>query len=81
MIDLHHKIRPVRDSRYPLIEIFRRGDLADFSLGFIKSGLPRSLVNEIQRAFPNAGFHRTLVRLAAGWFVRHPISLPPFMKW
>jgi hypothetical protein len=44
-----------------LVEVFRKGDLVDFSIGLIKSGLPGSLVKEVKAAIPNAGFHRFLL--------------------
>ena len=81
MIDEHHKLRRYRDERYPLVELFRKGDLVDFSLGFFRFGLPRSLINELKEAFPNAGFHKFLMGGAKQWFSQHPLSPPPFMKW
>jgi hypothetical protein len=81
IIDLHHKLTKVDDARYPLIEVFRQGDLADFSLGLVKAGLPRDYVKAVQAAFPNHGFHKRLVQMAGGWFAKHPLSPPPFMKW
>jgi len=41
MINEHHKIREYKDTNYPLVELFRKGDLVDFSLGMIKFGLPK----------------------------------------
>lgn len=81
MIDLHHKVRSVQEPRYPLVEIFRQGDLIDFSLGMVRFGLPASLIRDIKTTFPNAGFHKTLTRLGLRWFSSHPLSLPPFLKW
>jgi hypothetical protein len=81
MIDMHHKFRPYRDHRYPLVEVFRKGDLVDFSLGWVKSGLPNDDIRRVKNQFPNAGFHRRLMQLAGGWFFKHPFSPPPFMKW
>jgi hypothetical protein len=81
IIDLHHKIRPYQGGFSPLIEIFRRADLADFSLGMIKGGVPGATVRAAKAAFPNAGFHKRLMQLAGGWFAKHPFSPPPFMKW
>ena len=81
MIDMHHKLRKYQDDRYPLVEVFRRGDLVDFSLGVVKWGLPKSYIKRVKEQFPNAGFHKRLVQLAGGWFSRHPLSPPPFMKW
>ncbi len=81
MIHWHHKLRIYRDQRFPLVEVFRKGDLVDFSLGLFKCGLPRIFVKQVKAAIPNAGFHRFLLKGARDWFVRHPLSPPPFMKW
>nr|WP_299910025.1 hypothetical protein [Sphingomonas bacterium] len=81
MIDLHHKITPYRGDLYPLVEIFRRADLADLSLGIAGAGLPASFFRDLKRAFPNAGFHRRLVRLAGQWVGRHPLRWWPIFKW
>lgn len=84
LIDLHHKVRAIRGeqaARYPLLEVFRRADLADFSLGLCRGGVPRAFMQQLKRQFPNAGFHKMLMKAAGGWFARHPFSPPPFMKW
>jgi len=81
MIDLHHKIRRHRDAEHPLIEAFRKSDLVDVSLGFIRCGLPKSHVRDLQTRFPNAGFHKMLVRRASRWFARHPLNPVPVLKW
>ena len=81
IIDEHHKLTRFKDPKFPLVEAFRRGDLVDFSMGWLRQGLPRSLVREVQAAFPNAGFHKMLMRSAGQWFRQHPLSPPPFMKW
>ncbi len=81
MIEWHHKVRPYRSRQFPLVEVFRKGDLVDFSLGFFKCGLPKSLVKEVRAAIPNAGFHRFLMKGAKDWFVKHPLSPPPFIRW
>jgi hypothetical protein len=84
MIDQHHKLRPVAGPGQPLpglVEVFRRADLVDLSLGAIRFGLPRAYVREVRRAFPNAGFHRTLLRLTGGRLRRHPLDPLPVVKW
>ena len=81
MIDMHHKCRKYQDDRYPLVEVFRRGDLVDFSLGIVNWGLSKSYIQGVKDKFPNAGFHRRLGQLAWEWFSKHPLSIPPFMKW
>ncbi len=79
MIDQHHKLRSCKNNG--LVEVFRKGDLVDFSLGLFRCGLPGEFVAEVKRGFPNQGFHRMLVRRAAGWIVRHPLRPIPVIKW
>ena len=79
MVDDHHKLTPAENDS-PLVELFRKGDLADFSLGMIKSGLGGDVIKAVQNAFPNAGFHAMLVRRATAWFLRHPLNPAPMMK-
>lgn len=81
MIDTHHKLTKSEDRQNPLTEIFRKGDLVDFSLGIVKCGLPESFIRDVKKRFPNSGFHRRLVKLACGWFCRHPFDPLPVLKW
>jgi len=81
MITEHHKIRAVNDPRFPLVELFRRGDLLDFSWGMVRFGVDKSLIAELKTAFPNAGFHKGLGSKAWRWFLKHPLNPAPMMKW
>ncbi len=81
MITEHHKLREYKDEYAPLVELFRKGDLVDFSLGAFKFGLPRAFIKEVKQHFPNEGFHKNLVKLASAWFIRHPLNPAPMMKW
>lgn len=81
MIREHHKIRVVEDDCYPLVELFRQGDLVDFSLGCIRFGLDKAFIDELKTVFPNAGFHKGLLQKAMRWFVKHPLNPAPMMKW
>lgn len=81
MIEMHHKVRRYQDDRYPLAELFRRGDLVDFSLGAFSSGLPRSFIQQVKQTIPNNGFHKFLLKGARDWFKKHPFSPSPFVKW
>ncbi|MGH7838917.1 MAG: hypothetical protein ACREQC_13990 [Candidatus Binataceae bacterium] len=82
VIDMHHKLRRYRDDgTYPLVEIFRRGDLVDFSLGAVTFGIPKTYISEVKAAFPNAGFHRRLLQLSWRQLKRHPLNPAPMMKW
>ncbi len=81
MIDTHHKLGKFQDANHPLVEVFRKGDLVDFSLGLAKCGLPKTYIKSVKNQFPNAGFHKRLVKLAGGWFCRHPLNPLPVLKW
>ena len=81
MVEMHHKVRKYRDERYPLVELFRKADLVDFSLGAFTFGLPRSYIKQVKKTIPNNGFHKFLMQGAKEWFIKHPLSPPPFMKW
>lgn len=81
MIALHHKVRPYAAGHYPLVELFRKGDLIDFSLGLVKCGLPGATIKRVKARFPNAGFHKRLVQLEVGWLTRHPTNPLPVFKW
>ena len=79
MIDEHHKLGKYEKDL--LVETFRKGDLVDFSLGFVKCGLPKSFIKDVKNHFPNAGFHKGLVKLAGKWICRHPLNPVPILKW
>ncbi|MCG8436835.1 MAG: hypothetical protein MI751_01985 [Pseudomonadales bacterium] len=85
MIDNHHKI-----SRYPhsdddanrpgLVEAFRRADWVDVSLGMLRFGIPAARVRLIKRAFPNAGFHRLLLKLGGQQLLTQPWRPLPMLR-
>jgi hypothetical protein len=81
MIEWHHKVRRHHDDANPLIETFRKSDLVDVSWGLVSCGIPAADLKRIQNAFPNGGFHKRLVKLAAAWVLRHPFSPLPIVKW
>lgn len=81
MIAMHHKLSRYRDERYPLVELFRKGDLVDFSLGIVPCGLPAAYITRVKSCFPNAGFHQRLVQVTLGWVPRHPTKPLPIFKW
>jgi hypothetical protein len=78
MVELHHKLTPCRDE--PLVEAFRRADLVDLSFGLIRFGIPRAYLREVQRTFPNAGFHLRVVQLVGGHALTHPLHPLPMLR-
>jgi hypothetical protein len=81
MIDLHHRFRTAPSSVSPLVEIFRKGDWVDASMGLRRFGLSKSVVREVQGAFPNLGFHQNLIRIMCKEFWNRPLNPLPMMKW
>ncbi|MBL1075509.1 hypothetical protein JK358_14005 [Nocardia sp. 2] len=80
MIDDHHKLRPA-GSRMSPIELFRRADAIDASLGVVRFGLPRREYGALRRAVPDAGFHKRLAQLFVTRVRQHPLSPAPMLKW
>ncbi|SES99485.1 hypothetical protein [Thalassotalea agarivorans] len=80
MITEHHKIRQYK-GEFPLVEVFRKGDLVDFSLGAVKFGIPKTYIQEVKTVFDNEDFHKNLMKRAGRWFLKHPLNPAPMMKW
>lgn len=67
---------------FPFVEVFRKADWTDASLGLRAFGLPRARRGPVYAAFPNSGFHARLVCLTCARIARHPCSNPlPMMRW
>lgn len=81
IISEHHKLLPYKGQFSLSVEAFRKADLVDISMGVIRFGLPSSFVQPVRAAFPNAGFHRLLVRLTARQFVQSPFRPLPMVHW
>lgn len=81
MVTEHHRLRPYRDARFPLVEVFRRADLVDFSRGLYTAGIPREQIEAVRAGHANAGFHAMLARRGLQWLKRHPLRPAPMMKW
>ena len=81
MIEYHHKQTRYRGDHEELVEAFRRADLIDVSFGLQGFTVPRKFVREVRHAFPNRGFHWTLVRKITPYMIMHPWKpLPMFRR-
>lgn len=79
MIAQHHKISRYRGQAGALVEPFRRADWCDVSWGWVGSDPARRLRRGLLADFPDAGFHRLLLRLELDHIRRHPFNpLPVF---
>ena len=64
IIHWHHKVFPYRGPHERIIESCRKADWIDATKGWLRKGMSRANITSVEAAFPNHGFHRTLVRLA-----------------
>jgi hypothetical protein len=80
MIDEHHKQRAAGEKDDP-VELFRRADLVDLSLGLRRFGLQGAQTRAMLRTYPSRGFHRNLIRLTIKRTIEHPTSPLPMFKW
>jgi hypothetical protein len=80
IIQKHHQLLQGSLPDNSLTEIVRRADLVDVSWGFVKHGLPPSVIKEVQTSYPNKGFHLTLLRLFVGRLFSHPLNPAPMMR-
>lgn len=79
MIEQHHKLTPYKE--HELVELFRRADWADLTLGLMKFGLDANAIREIRGTFPNAGFHAFLLRRSGRELLTRPWKPLPMMRW
>ena len=81
MVEKHHQLLQgtLKDNSLP--EVVRRADLVDFSWGWVKNGVPSSIIQKVQNSYKNEGFHARLVVLASAWFFRHPLNPAPMLRW
>ena len=63
-IHWHHKIFSYIGPRRDIIEACRKADWIDASKGMLRKGISRAAIREVEAAFPNLGFHNSLMRLA-----------------
>ncbi|HBE68960.1 MAG TPA: phosphohydrolase [Planctomycetaceae bacterium] len=64
IIHWHHKICRFKGLHEEVVEACRRADWIDASQGWIRKGVSKSNIRAVQAAFPNHGFHKSLLRLA-----------------
>lgn len=77
----HHQLRAYAAQDKPLVELFRRADWVDVSLGVRSFGVPRAALRELFARFPDQGFHKRLVQLTLKRAARHPLSPLPMLRF
>jgi len=78
-ISEHHKFSAIRTSK--LAEIFRLADMTDLTLGFIRNGIERKKIKQIQKTFPNKRFHINLTKLFFNNLFINPLKPLPMYKF
>jgi len=81
IIQKHHKLRPYTGPYETSVEVFRRADLVDLSLGLIRAGLKPEFIQAVRSQFPNARFHARLVAFTGQQFLRTPLKPLPMLRW
>jgi hypothetical protein len=76
----HHKVSRYRGGEGPLVDVFRRADWGDVSLGLIGHRISRDQAAAVVERWPRLGFHRMLLRLTWRRFLTHPWSPLPMLK-
>lgn len=81
MIHWHHKITAYRDYKHSTVEVFRKADWIDVTVGLVNFGSERKQLRKLREQFPGLGFHRFLFGKIIWNFLRHPLNpLPMFKK-
>ncbi len=63
-IHWHHKVFRYQGANQEVIEACRKADWIDATQGWVRKGMARSSISKVESAFPNCGFHKSLMRLA-----------------
>ncbi|MBC7934076.1 MAG: HD domain-containing protein [Rhizobacter sp.] len=81
MIYWHHKITRYSNRQLSIVEVFRKADWIDVSLGLIVFGLDQKQIKANRKIFPNLGFHLFLIKQIIKNLFQHPLNpLPMFKK-
>jgi len=63
-IHWHHKLFRYQGAHQDVIEACRKADWIDATQGWVRKGVSRSSISQVESTFPNCGFHKALLRLA-----------------
>lgn len=80
MIRDHHRLRAAGGPA-EAVELFRRADTVDVTLGARRFGLRYSAYSRLTERWPDAGFHARLVELTWRRALIHPLSPLPMLRW
>lgn len=80
MIDYHHKISTYVGKHKKTVEVFRKADWIDVSMGILLNGVKKYDYRAIVQEFPNTGFHLFLVKQSLQYFPKNPLNPLPMLR-
>jgi hypothetical protein len=81
MISWHHKMSPYQGEYAQTVEVFRKADWMDVSLGLLSFGVDKKQLKQNRQKLPNLGFHLFLIKGVSKYGFKHPFNpLPMFKK-
>ena len=80
MIYWHHKLKPYQGDHETTVEVFRKADWIDVSLGLLSFGGDKKTMASYRSQFPNCGFHFFLLKQSFKDFLKHPLNPLPVFK-
>ena len=80
IIDMHHLLSEYQGPFESIVEVFRKADLVDFSLGFMRHGVDKKFIKDVKKALPNQGFHACLGRFTLKQLFRNPFKPAPMIR-
>jgi len=81
MIENHHKISPYVGEFSKTVEVFRKSDWIDVSMGILRFNLEKPVFKKVRTKYSVKGFHWFLIKQSLKYFVKHPLNpLPMFKK-
>lgn len=81
MIDMHHKTTKYQGKYEAIVEVFRKADWMDVSLGLLTFGADKQNIKTNQREYKNLGFHLFLLKAVTKNFLQRPFRNPlPMLK-
>jgi hypothetical protein len=80
MINWHHKTGKYTGAYEKTVEVFRKADWIDVSLGLLTYGFNKQAIRENRQKLPNRGFHVFLAKKILKNVFRHPLNPLPMFK-
>lgn len=80
MINWHHKTSRYTGPHEQTVEVFRKADWIDVSLGLLTYGFDKKEIRKNRQQIPNCGFHWFLAKKILRNLWQHPLNPLPMFK-